>query len=116
MSTQPNTGREKLGFYESGQDMGFSTDREESFRIFQGKLLEEYEAMTEEFGMMTIDATQPIAVQQQLLRRYVEPLIENAMPIHGQSVPQALANAGLTGRYVKPPVPRRLTEQDIAGR
>ena len=111
-----NTGREKLGYYESGQDMGFSTDREESFRIFQGKLLEEYEAMTEEFGMMTIDATQPIAVQQQLLRRYVEPLIENAMPIHGQSVPEALGNAGLTGRYVTPPVPRRLTEQDIAGR
>ena len=72
-----NTGREKLGYYESGQDMGYSNDREESFRIFQGKLLEEYEAMTEEFGMMTIDATQPIAVQQQLVRRYVEPLIEN---------------------------------------
>jgi dTMP kinase len=111
-----NTGREELGFYESGQDMGFSSDREESFRIFQGKMLEEYEAMTEEFGLMTVDATQPIAVQQQLVRRYVEPLIENAMPLHGQSVPEALGNAGLSGRYITQPVPRRLTEQDVAGR
>ena len=45
--------------------MGFSNDREESFRLFQGKLLDEYEAMTEEFSLITIDATQPIAVQQQ---------------------------------------------------
>jgi hypothetical protein len=79
-------------------------------------MLEEYEAMTEEFGLMTVDATQPIAVQQQLVRRYVEPLIENAMPLHGQSVPEALGNAGLSGRYITQPVPRRLTEQDVAGR
>ena len=30
--------------------MGFSNDREESFRIFQRMLLDEYEGMTEEYG------------------------------------------------------------------
>ena len=69
--------------------------------------------MTEEFGLMTIDATLPIAVQQQQVRRYVEPLIEDAMPIHGQSVPEALGVAGLTGRYITNPPRRRLTEQDV---
>ena len=107
-----NVGREGLGYYESGQDMGFSTDREESFRIFQGRLLEEYDSLTEEFGLMTIDATQPIAVQQQQVRRYVDPLINGTMEIQGQSVPEALGKAGLTGRYVVPPARRRLTEQE----
>ncbi len=111
-----NAAREELGYYESGQDMGLSSDREESFRMFQGKLLDEYDAMVEEFGLMTIDATQPIAVQQQLVRRYVEPLVEGAMPVHGQSVPEALGGAGLTGRYITQPMPRRLTEQDVASR
>ena len=105
-------GREDIKFYEAGQDMGFSSDRQESFRIFQGKLLEEYDAMVEEFGLMTIDATQPIAVQQQQVRRYVEPLIEDAMETRGQSVPEALGNAGLTGRYITSPPRRRLTEQE----
>ena len=109
-----NTGREELGYYESGQDMGISDDREQSFRLFQGKLLDEYDAMTEEFGMLTIDATQPIAVQQQQVRRYVEPLIADAMPVQGHSVPEALSRAGLTGRYVKPPLPRRLTATEIS--
>ena len=105
-------GREELGYYESGQDMGFSNDREESFRMFQGKLLEEYDSLTEEFGLMTIDATQPIAVQQQQVRRYVEPLLEGAMDLRGQSVPEALGRHGLTGRYVTSPMRRRLTEQE----
>ncbi len=108
-----SAGREALKFYEAGQDMGYSSDPQESFRVFQSKLLEEYDVMTEEFGLMTIDATQPIAVQQQQVRRYVEPLIEDAMPIHGQSVPEALGVAGLTGRYITSPPQRRLTEQDV---
>ena len=65
--------------------MGFSNDREESFRMFQSRLLDEYEGMTEEYGLMTIDATLPISVQQQQVRRYVEPLIEDAMEAGGQN-------------------------------
>ena len=107
------TGREQLKYYEAGQDLGFSSDRKESFRMFQGQLLDEYEGLTEEFGLMTIDATQPIAVQQQQVRRYVEPLIEDAMIVGSQSVPEALGHAGLSGRYVTEPPRRRLTEQDI---
>ena len=108
-----STGREQLKFYEAGQDMGFSNDRQESFRQFQSKLLDEYEGLTEEFGMMTVDATLPIAMQQQQVRRYVEPLIEDAMIVGSQTVPEALGHAGLSGRYITEPPRRRLTEQDI---
>jgi dTMP kinase len=108
-----SAGREELKYYEAGQDMGFSGDRWESFRIFQGRLLEEYDGLVEEFGLMTIDATQPISVQQQQVRRYVAPLIEDAMETGGQTVPEALGHAGLSGCYITEPPRRRLTEQDI---
>lgn len=93
--------------------MGFSNDRQESFRIFQSMLLDEYEGMTEEYGLMSIDATLPISVQQQQVRRYVEPLIEDTMEAGGQTVPEALGSAGLSGRYITEPPRRRLTEQDV---
>ena len=108
-----SAGRAELKYYEAGQDMGFSSDREESFRIFQSMLLDEYEGMTEEYGLITIDATLPIAVQQQQVRRYVEPLIEDAMETGGQTVPEALGSAGLSGRYITEPPRRRPTEQDV---
>ena len=108
-----SAGRAELKYYEAGQDMGFSSDRQESFRIFQRMLLNEYEGMTEEYGMMTIDATLPIAVQQQQVRRYVEPLIEDSMEAGGQTVPEALGSAGLSGLYITEPPRRRLTEQDV---
>ena len=108
-----NAGRAELKYYEAGQDMGLSSDRQESFRMFQSRLLEEYEEMTEEYGMMTIDATLPIAVQQQQVRRYVEPLVEDAMEAGGQTVPEALGSAGLSGRYITEPPRRRPTEQDV---
>ncbi len=97
------SGREELGYYESGQDMGFAGSREASFRKFQGRLLEEYDSLTEEFGLVTIDATQPIPAQQQLVRHYVEPLLSGVMKLHGNSVPEALNSAGLTGRYLPRP-------------
>ncbi len=63
--------RVKLKFYESGMDMGWSTNPTESFRLFQGKVLEEYDRIVEEFGLDVIDATGSITEQQRLFRRVV---------------------------------------------
>ena len=104
------TGRDQLGFYESGQDLGLSASREESFRIFQGRLLEEYDRLTEEYGLITIDATETIAVQQQKVREYVEPLLPGIMQFDNHTVPDALASTGLSGRYLPPAGYRRLTD------
>ena len=95
------SGREEIGFYESGQDMGFGSSRAGSFRSFQGRLLDEYDSMTEEFGLVAIDATQPISTQQQIVRQHVEPLLPGAMKAHGQNVNEALTASGLTGRYIR---------------
>ena len=62
------SGRPRLKFYEAGADLGLSLDRVESFRIFQGRLLEQYLAMSTEFDFLVIDANQPIEAQQSAVR------------------------------------------------
>jgi dTMP kinase len=64
-------GRDALKHYEAGMDLGLSQDVVESFRVFQGRILEEYEAMTEEMGFHVIDATQSIEDQQKQMRAIV---------------------------------------------
>lgn len=64
-------GRPKLKYYEAGMDLGLARDVEESFRIFQGRILDEYEAMIGEFGFHVIDATLSIEEQQSIMREIV---------------------------------------------
>src|SRR6185437_6387494 len=64
-------GRDALKYYEAGMDLGLARDVEESFRIFQGRILDEYEGMIEEMGFHVIDATLSIEEQQQLMREIV---------------------------------------------
>jgi dTMP kinase len=64
-------GRNAIKYYEAGMDLGLSRSVEESFRIFQGRILDEYEAMTDEMGLRVIDATQSIEEQQQQMRKIV---------------------------------------------
>ena len=64
-------GRDAIKYYEAGMDLGLSRDVEESFRIFQGRILDEYEAMAREMGFQVIDATQSIEEQQRQMRQIV---------------------------------------------
>ena len=72
-------GRPELKWYEAGCDMGWSDDPLESFRIFQGKILEHYDAMVKEFGLQVIDATLPIPDQQEQVREIVKPHLEGLL-------------------------------------
>lgn len=72
-------GRPELKWYEAGCDMGWSDDPFESFRIFQGKILEQYDAMVDEFGLQVIDATLPIPDQQEQVREIVLPHLEGLL-------------------------------------
>ena len=103
-------GRESIGYYESGQDLDLAPSREDSFRAFQQRLLDEYDQLSEEFGLVTVDATATISKQQQLIRECVKPLLPGLMEIHGHSLPEALSSAGLTGRYVRRSGSRRISE------
>lgn len=64
-------GRPQLKYFEAGMDLGLSTDMYESFRIFQGRILEQYLAMSTEFNFNVIDANQTIEPQQDIVRTLV---------------------------------------------
>jgi dTMP kinase len=72
------TGRNGIKFYEAGMDLELSDDPEESFRLFQGRILEEYERMVPEFDLQVIDATLPIEAQQQQMRHAVKAKLDQA--------------------------------------
>ncbi|PYS49662.1 MAG: dTMP kinase [Acidobacteria bacterium] len=69
-------GRTGLKYHEAGMDMGYSTDIYESFRIFQGKIHQEYRRIAHEYNFVRIDATQPPDVQQSKVREFVESAID----------------------------------------
>jgi dTMP kinase len=65
--------RVKLKYYEAGLDMGWATQPAESFRLFQGKVLDEYDALVSEFGLEVVEASGSIMAQQRIVRRLVAP-------------------------------------------
>lgn len=69
-------GRPKLKFFEAGMDLGLSKDPYESFRLFQGRILEQYMAISGEFNFMVMDANQNVETQQAQVRRLVGERIE----------------------------------------
>lgn len=72
------TARDGFKFYEAGLDIGLSDDPTESFRLFQGRILNEYERMVPEFGLTVIDATLPVEVQQAQVRQIAKTHLERA--------------------------------------
>jgi dTMP kinase len=70
--------RDCLKFYEAGMDLGVSDDPQESFRIFQGRILDEYERMIPEFGLTVVDATLPVEIQQAQVRRIAKAHLDAA--------------------------------------
>jgi len=68
-------GRPKLKYYEAGMDMNLSNDPYESYRIFQGRIVEQYESMVESEGLVAIDANRVIEEQQLEVRDMVTKLI-----------------------------------------
>jgi dTMP kinase len=57
-------------------DMGWSTSLVESFRTFQGKVLEEYDRLVDEFGLSVVNAVGSITEQQRIFRKLVTQHLE----------------------------------------
>ncbi len=64
-------GRPQLKYFEAGMDLRLSTDPYESFRIFQGRILEEYLAMSTEFRFHVLNADLKVEAQQLVVRKIV---------------------------------------------
>ncbi len=63
--------RQVLKDFEAGMDLNLHTDPYESFRIFQGRITDEYDRMVPEYNFEVIDATGSINDQQRQVRALV---------------------------------------------
>ncbi len=72
-------GSSGLDYYESGRDIGLSTDFYESFKIYQRKLLAEYSKMEKEFEFETLDGTLQIETVQNKMRKKVKELLDSGI-------------------------------------
>jgi dTMP kinase len=58
-------------------DLGLADDVHESFKLFQGRIIQEYDRMVGEFGLRVIDATRDIDDQQTEVREIVSEMLRN---------------------------------------
>ena len=69
------SGRPKLKFYEAGMDLSLSKDVYDSFRIFQSKIVDQYEEMSKREDFYIMDATAQIQEQQKIMREKIRKLL-----------------------------------------
>ena len=81
------SGRPKLKYYEAGMDLNLSNDIYQSYRIFQSKIIEQYESMTKLEGFAVIDATLGIKEQQKLMREKIMQILPQKTKRTIQEVP-----------------------------
>jgi dTMP kinase len=67
-----------MNYWESGMDLRLGADLYDSFKKYQGSLIEEFDKMAEEFGFEVVDARKPPEEIQDLLRATIEPVLKNA--------------------------------------
>jgi dTMP kinase len=75
-------GRMQLKYHEAGMDLGLSPDPIQSFRLFQSKVLAEYDRIGEEFGLTVLDAQRSVVEQQREVRKLVRPLLKGLRRAH----------------------------------
>lgn len=94
-------GRPELKYYEAGMDLGLSDDPYESFRLFQGRILDEYEKIVPEFDLQVIDATKPITEQQKQVREAIAPLLSGCLKRPMSPYWQLGSDLGVSGHYLR---------------
>ncbi|MGD8623079.1 MAG: thymidylate kinase [Anaerolineae bacterium] len=101
------SGRPTLKYYEAGLDVGLHDDPYKSFELFQGRILDEYDKMVDEFGLTIIDATLPLVKQQEIVRQIIEPELQGALRAEPSAWREVLAAESVYGRYLEEVLPER---------
>ncbi len=70
------SGRPKLKYFEAGMDLNLADNEYDSFKIFQGRIYDEYKKMVEPEGFMVMNGMLPVEKQQAMVRKYVEQKID----------------------------------------
>lgn len=86
--------RAKIKYYEAGMDLGLSEDINTSFRLFQQRVIDEYDLMVPEFGMTIIDGTLPVQKMQQLVRALAKKTLKGWVGMTVPDVKKTVSNDG----------------------
>jgi dTMP kinase len=87
------SGRPKLKYYEAGMDLNLSNDPYESYRIFQSRIVDQYESMIESEGFTIIDGSADIEEQQQLVRQKIIEILKPQPKTIRRQVIESATNA-----------------------
>lgn len=88
--------RAKIKYYEAGMDLGLSENKVTSFRLFQQKIINEYENMIDEFGFTAVDGSLPVETLQKQVRHIVSRALRGF---------EGLPNPQIAGRRKPAPKP-----------
>jgi dTMP kinase len=70
------SGRPKLKYYEAGMDLGLSENKITSFRLFQQRIINEYDGMVDEFGFTVMDGNETVEKLQKAVRLHVKKTLQ----------------------------------------
>jgi dTMP kinase len=65
-----------LDYWEAGMDQNPGSDPYESFRLYQSRLLGEFDTLSKEFGFREVDARRPVKNVQRDLRTHIAELLK----------------------------------------
>ena len=65
-----------MNYWESGMDMRLGADLYDSFKKYQGLIIEEFDKIAEEFGFQVVDARRPPEEIQEALRARILPVLK----------------------------------------
>jgi dTMP kinase len=74
------SGRPRLKYYEAGMDLDLSNDIYDSYRIFQSRIIEQYDKMITKENFVVIDGTYNIEQQQKLVRDKFNEIVMETKP------------------------------------
>src|ERR687891_2000233 len=94
-----SVGRPKLKYYEAGMDLNLSNDPYDSYRIFQQRIIDEYDAMVQDEGFTVIDGTSAIEEQQAQVRDLIKGVIPRTQRKFLESEPIKLGVAAWWGGH-----------------
>ena len=99
--------RANIKYYEAGMDLGLSDNKITSFRLFQQRIIDEYDKMVDEFGFTVIDGTLSVQKQQKLVRQIVR---KNMQGWQGLQNPRFPVRRRPAKTAIKPPQARSTKE------
>jgi dTMP kinase len=77
---EPSMPAKALDQYEFGLDLGLSSDPEQSFRLYQQRVFDEFERLTSEQQFVVIDGERQIEAIHRTIRDIVKELIQSSAP------------------------------------